>query len=534
MLSNVMDEVCPTGGAAPAPHTPTGQARPAAHVYPDKLDGRLLRIAGVCALASLMAHLDITVVSVAQRTFVAEFGCPQAVVAWTMTGYMLGLATMIPMAGWAANRLGTKRVFMGSVLAFSLGSLLCAMAPNILLLILFRVLQGFGGGVLTPVSFAIMARAAGPKRLGRLMGLVGIPMLLGPIGGPVLGGWLIGAYGWPWIFLVNLPVGLSALALAAIVFPTDRSGSSETFDYIGMLLLLPGLALFLFGVTSSPGRGTVADRHVLIPATIGLALIASFVWHAWYRTDHPLIDLRLFKNRVVTQANVAMMVLALGVFGAFLLLPSYLQQVLHQTPIQSGVHTIPQALGAMVTMPLAGAFMDRRGPAKVVLAGIVLIAVGLGTFTFGVARQVDYLPTLLAGLAITGMGMGCALMPLSGAAVQTLAPHQITLGSTLISVTQQIGGSIGTALTSVILTHQFNLSENITAANQVASLQESAARRGVAVDPAAMPRQALEPDFAAQVLHDVSHAYAVVFVITTALVVSTLIPAAFLPKTSAS
>lgn len=340
-----MVEACPAEGDAPVPITPAGRPRSGQRSYPDRLDVGLLRTAGVCVLASVMAHVDVTVVSVAQRTFVADFGSTQAVVAWTMTGYMLALATVIPTAGWAADRFGTRRLFMGSVLAFTLGSLLCAVAPNILLLIIFRVVQGFGGGMLTPVSFAILAREAGPKRLGRVMAVVGIPMLLGPVGGPILGGWLIGAYGWRWIFLVNLPVGLSALVLAAIVFPRDRPAASENFDYMGLLLLSPGLATFLFGVSSSPARGTMADRHVLIPAITGLALIAAFVAHSWYRTEHPLIDMRLFQNRAVAQANMTMTVLSLGLFGSFLLLPSYLQQVLHQSPMQSGVHIIPQGLG---------------------------------------------------------------------------------------------------------------------------------------------------------------------------------------------
>ncbi|MBS2079304.1 MFS transporter, partial [Mycobacterium tuberculosis] len=150
--------------------------------------------AGVCGLACIMAVLDSTVVAVAQRTFIDQFGSTQAVVSWTIAGYMLAFATVIPITGWAADRFGTKRLFMGSVLIFTLGSLLCAVAPNILLLILFRVVQGVGGGVLLPLSFVIVTREAGPKRVGRLMAVGGIPILLGPIGGPILGGWLIGAY----------------------------------------------------------------------------------------------------------------------------------------------------------------------------------------------------------------------------------------------------------------------------------------------------------------------------------------------------
>ena len=198
--------------------------------YPDKLDAALFKIAGVCGLACIMAVLDSTVVAVAQRTFIDQFGSTQAIVSWTIAGYMLAFATVIPITGWAADRFGTKRLFMGSVLIFTLGSLLCAVAPNILLLILFRVVQGIGGGMLLPLSFVILTRVGGTQAGRPPHGGGGIPILLGPISGPILGGWLIGAYGWEWMFLINLPIGLAAFALAATMFPKDRSAPSEALD----------------------------------------------------------------------------------------------------------------------------------------------------------------------------------------------------------------------------------------------------------------------------------------------------------------
>lgn len=534
MLSNAMDEASYAAAKGPPPQATAGQSDADEREYPDKLDAALLRISGVCILATVMAILDVTVVSVAQRTFIDQFASSQAVVAWTMTGYTLALATVIPITGWAADRFGTKRLFMGSVLAFMLGSLLCAIAANILQLIIFRVVQGVGGGMLLPLGFMILTREAGPGRLGRLMSILSIPMLLAPIGGPILGGWLIDTSSWRWIFLINLPIGVLTVVLAAIVFPRDRPARSETFDAVGVLLLSPGLAMFLFAVSSIPGRGTVADRHVVIPATIGLALIAGFVAHAWRHVDHPLIDLRLFRNPVLTHANVTMLVFATAFFGAGLLLPSYFQQVLHQTPMQAGVHLIPQGLGAMLTMRLTGPLVDRQGPGKIVLVGIALITAGLGAFAFGVARQAHYLPVLLVALAVTGLGMGCTMMPLSVAAVQALAPHQIARGTTLMSVSHQVGGSMGTALMSMILTNQFNRSQNVVAANKVAALHQRAAVDGVPVDQSAIPQQALVPGFWANVVHDLSHAYTAVFVIAVVLVVFTVIPASFLPKKPAS
>ncbi|GAB7143137.1 MFS transporter [Mycobacterium riyadhense] len=507
-----------------------GAADPQTPQAADQLDARLLRIAGVCVLGSMMTIVDTTVVTVAQRTFVAAFQTTQAVVAWTMTGYTLAMAAVIPLAGWAADRFGTKRLFMGSLAAFTLGSLLCAMAPNIGLLIAFRVMQGLGGGMLMPLVLTILTREAGPKRMGRVLAVLGIPMLLGPIFGPVLGGWLIDAYSWEWIFWINLPIGLIAFVLAAIVFPQDHSAPSETFDFLGMLLLSPGLATFLYGVSVVPSRGTVTDRQVWMPVAIGLVLIIGFVLHALHRSDHPLIDLRLFKNRVVTLANAAMFFFAASFFGAGLLFPSYFQELLHQTPLQAGLSMVPRGIGAMVTMPVAGSLMDRRGPAKILLVGITLIAAGMGIFAYGVAKHADYVPTLITGLTIMGLGMGATMMPLAAAAVQTLAPNQIARGSTLVNVNQQVASSVGTALMSVILTSQFNRSENVSAAIKIEVLREDAARRGVPVDPSEMPPQALDANFPGNLLHDLSNAYAVVFVVAVVLVAVTYIPVTFLLK----
>lgn len=498
--------------------------------YPDKLDAALFRIAGVCGLACIMAVLDSTVVAVARRTFIAQFGANQAIVSWTIAGYMLAFATVIPITGWAADRFGTKRLFMGSVLIFTLGSLLCAVAPNILLLILFRVVQGVGGGMLLPLSFVILTREAGPKRVGRLMAVGGIPILLGPIGGPILGGWLIGAYGWKWIFLINLPIGLTAFALAALLFPKDRSAPSEALDITGALLLSPGVAIFLCGVCSIPGRHTVADRYVLVPALVGLVLIAAFILHAWYRTEHPLIDLRLFRNPVVTQVNVTLLVFAAASVGVGLLVPSYFQIVGHETPMQSGLHMLPIGVGAVLTMPLGGAFMDKHGPGKIVLTGLPLMAVGLAVFTYGVARQAAYSPVLVCGLAIMGLGIGLTTTPLSAALMQALAPHQVARGTTLISVNQQVGGSIGAALMAVILTNQFNRNPALMAANETAGMHPVTGKRGLPVDPSAVPRPAMTPELAGHVSHHLSHAYTAVFVLAVVLVACTIIPASFLPR----
>src|SRR6476619_7822541 len=224
--------------------THRAQAAPAG----DALDATVLKIAGVVVLGAIMSILDTTVVSVALPTFQQVFDATYSTVAWTMTGYTLALATVIPLTGWAADRFGTKRLYMLALVLFILGSIACGLAWNIGALITFRVLQGLGGGMLMPLGMTMMTRAAGPARIGRVMAVLGVPMLLGPIAGPILGGWLIQSASWHWIFLINLPIGIAAFIYGFKVLPRDRPEPSQSFDVLGMLLLSPGLALFLYGV----------------------------------------------------------------------------------------------------------------------------------------------------------------------------------------------------------------------------------------------------------------------------------------------
>jgi len=498
--------------------------------YPDHLDGKLLRVAGLCVLAAMTQTMDSPIVSVAQHVLVSAFGATEAVVAWTVTAHIFAMAMVIPLSGWGADRYGTKRLFISGVLIFSLGSVLCAMAPNISLLIVFRVVSGFGGGILLPLIIAIITREAGPRRLGRLMAVLGIPMLVGPICAPILGGWLIDSYGWGWIFWIYLPIGLITSILAAIVLPKDQPKSSKPFDFLGLLLLSPGLATFLYGMSSIPDRGT--DPHVWVPTTIGFVLIAGFVLHAVYGTKHPLIDFHLLRNRVVAFANLTMFLYAAAISGVGLLIPSYFEDVSTHTSLGAGMCMAATGLGAMLTIPIAGAIVDKRGPGKVLLVGGLIVTAGMTLFAIGVILQPHNLPVLLAALAIEGIGMGCTGLPLSTAAVQGLAQHQIAQGSTLISMNQQLAASMGAALTSVILTGQFNRSAYISSAHKMTMLQQDATRRGVAVDSSRVPSETLNPNFANNLLHDLSSAYFMVFLAGVVLMAAMWIPAALLAKES--
>ncbi len=244
------------------------------------LDRGTIIVAAVVLLGAIMSILDTTVINVAIDRLAIEFHASLTTIQWVVTGYTLALAAVIPLTGWAADRFGTKRLYLGSLALFMLGSALCAGAWSAGSLIAFRVLQGFGGGMIMPIVMTILTRKAGPERMGRVMGLLGMPMLAAPILGPILGGWLVDDVSWRWIFLINIPIGVVAIALATIVLERDEPQPAHRLDWLGMALLSPGLTALIFGLAESNGGGFGATKSWL-PIVAGAALIAGFLRHSW-------------------------------------------------------------------------------------------------------------------------------------------------------------------------------------------------------------------------------------------------------------
>jgi EmrB/QacA subfamily drug resistance transporter len=490
------------------------------------LDAAVLKIAGVVVLGAIMSILDITVVSVALPTFQTEFNATYAQVAWTMTGYTLALATVIPLSGWAADRFGTKRLYMLALLLFTAGSVLCATAGSIEQLVGYRVLQGLGGGMLMPLGMTIMTRAAGPERIGRLMAVLGIPMLLGPIGGPILGGWLIEAASWHWVFLINLPIGIGALVYAQFALPKDDPHPSESFDFVGMLMLSPGLALFLYGVSSLPETGTITATKVWTTMLIGAVLVISFVFYS-FKPKHPLVDLRLFKNRRLTVATVSLFVFVIAFMGSGLLFPSYFLQIRGESTLHAGLLMAPQGIGAMITMPIAGMLADRIPVGRTVPFAMALIGVGFFTFT-QVGTDTSYL-VLCGSLFVMGLGMGGTMMPIMTSALRTLAPVDVARGSTLVNILQQIGGSIGTAVMSVVLTSQLNGSSDIPGVTNPQT-GDPITEAQAAIANQTGTKMPLPPEIIERGLKFAADSFANTYWVGFALVLATFIPIAFLPR----
>lgn len=479
----------------------------------DKLDSAVLKVAAVVVLGAVMAVLDTTVVNVAIQPLVLQFQTSFDTIQWVVTGYLLALATVIPVTGWASDRFGTKRLYLLAIALFLLGSMLAGMAWNIPSLIAFRIVQGLGGGMLMPAGMTIMTKAAGPHRVGRVMSVLGVPMLLGPIGGPILGGWLVDAVSWRWIFYINAPIGVVALFLAWRLLPRDEPRPAERFDFLGMVMLSPGLALLIFGVSKIPQTGGVSSPGVWLPALAGLVLVTGFLVRAT-RVPNPLVDVKLFRDRTFAVAMVTVSLFMIAFLGAMLVVPTYFQLVRGESALRAGLLLAPQGVGAMLTMPVGGRLADRVGAGRIAVPGLVLILAGTAVFT-QVGADTSY-PLLLAGLFVMGLGMGLTIMPISAAALQTLTQRSVARASTAMNIVQQASGAVGSAIMSII----------------VASLL--AGKFGVPTSQGQLAASALlaNPRTHAAAAVSAGDAFATTFLWALAFAALCVVPAFFLPKRS--
>ncbi|RKN39041.1 DHA2 family efflux MFS transporter permease subunit [Streptomyces hoynatensis] len=416
--------------------------------------GNLARVLVVVVVGSVMSVLDVTIVNVALHPLALAFDAEVATVQWVATGYTLALSAVIPLAAWAMGRAGAKRVYLAAIALFTLGSGLAALAWNIPALVFFRVLQGLGGGLLMPVGMAMVIGAADRRRTGGAMAVLGIPVLVGPVSGPVLGGWLIDAASWRWIFLVNLPIGAVALFLAARLLRPDAPTVKRRLDLPGLLTLSPGLALLIYGLTTGGNDGDVTEPGALLPTVAGLLLVTGFVLRSLTARE-PLLRLRLLADRRLAAGLATMLLFPCGYFGSMMLSPMYFQTVRGLGATEAGLLGAPLAVAVGLSMQVATRRVDRVSPRLLVSCGAALAALGLSLFAAQLTAHTPYW-RLCAALLVTGVGVGMVMMPANTTATRGLAPADVPYGSTLLAIVSQAGASVGTALLSVVLASQAN------------------------------------------------------------------------------
>ncbi|ROO90816.1 EmrB/QacA subfamily drug resistance transporter [Actinocorallia herbida] len=414
------------------------------------LDPELRKLAIVVLLGAVMTILDTTIVNVAVKSFAEAFEEPLPTIQWVLTGYTLALSMSIPITGWAVARFGAKRMWILSLIGFVAGSALCGLAWNVTSLIVFRVLQGAAAGMIMPIGQTMLAQKAGPHRMGRVMAVIAVPAMLAPVLGPLLGGLLLDHLSWRWLFFINVPFCAVALAAAFRFMERDvRSAVESKLDWLGLLLLSPGLALVVFGMAEAGEGEDLVSLRVLGSALLGLLLITAFVLHAVRRGDRALVDVRLYRDRTFSVVNLAFLLYVAALFGMMVLFPLYYQVVHGFTPLKSGLMTAPMGLGAMITMALSGRLADRLGSRRLALTGLPIVLLGIFCYT-----QISYdtpIPVLLGILFLIGVGHGSMMPALMGGMYRTLSPAQVPSATAASNIGMRVGSSLGVAALAVLL-----------------------------------------------------------------------------------
>jgi EmrB/QacA subfamily drug resistance transporter len=422
------------------------QSAPVGH----KISPDVWRVAIVVILGMIMSVLDTTIVNVALESLSRDLHTSLDNIQWVVTGYLLSLAAVIPVSGWAAKRVGARRLFLISVVLFTLGSALCGISTSPTELIFFRVLQGLGGGMLMPVGQMILVKKAGPANLARIMAAIGVPIILAPVLGPTIGGLLIDHAGWRWIFYVNLPIGIAATIAALRLLPKDKAEDAGPLDGIGLVLVALGLVGITYGLAEI-GPSSFVSAKVLGPLLIGIVLVIAFVLRA-LRVERPLLDVRLYSNRAFSAASLTTFCLGAALYGGMILMPLYFQTVRGEDAVTTGLLLAPQGIGAAVAMWASGRFTERLGGGMTALIGGIISLVS--TIPFVLIGGKTSFVFLGVAMVVRGFGIGMSTMPAMTAAYRVLRPDQVNDATPQLNVLQRVGGSIGVAILTVVLQHQ--------------------------------------------------------------------------------
>jgi EmrB/QacA subfamily drug resistance transporter len=404
-------------------------------------------------VGGVAAILDSTMVTLAINTLVAGLDSTPGRIQWVITGFMLAMAVTIPVTGWAERRWGGKRVWMMALTLFVLASVLCAVSWNDTSLIGFRLLQGVAAGLLIPLMQTLAVRAAGGRVTSRLVAAFSLPVALGPILGPVIGGLILSWLSWRWLFLVNVPLIAAGLLLAWRFLPTDRSEPSARhvrLDWIGLVLITPSLAAILYGLSQLSADGGIGHAGVLGPLLAGIVLLAAFVgWASRPGDRQPIVDIRLLRKRSLGTASAVLFTAGAAMYAGMFLLPLYFQQLHSESVLNAGLLMIPQGVGALLSRFGVGKLVDRFGARVVTIASFLLAAAA--TVPFAVAGPDTNLWWLGAVLLIRGLGIGAVLIPPTSVAYQDIQPNNIPHATMTTRITQQLGASFGTAIVAVVL-----------------------------------------------------------------------------------
>jgi len=405
-------------------------------------------VGAVFVSAMFMNIMDITIVNVALPTIGRDFHIAPTAVDGVVIAYLVSLAVFIPASGWLGDRFGGKRVLLTAIAIFTLGSVLCGFAQDMTQLVVFRVLQGAGGGMMAPVGMAMLFRVFPPAERIRAASILTVPTTMAPALGPVLGGFLVTTLSWRWVFFVNLPLGIAAITFGALFL--ERMGTLDPgrLDLPGWLLGGAGLGLLMYGISEGPLKSW-SSLDVVVSCTTGAVLLAIFVF-VELRTAHPMVDLHLLSNRLFRSTNVVMFVVAAAFLGMLYLIPLYFQDARGMSPLQSGLSTFPEAFGVMIGAQFASRLIyPRVGPRRHITGGLL----GLAACTLALTQvTVTTNLWLIRGVMfVLGWMMAQVMVPNQAASMAMITPDSLGRASTFFNTMRQVGSATGVAILSTVL-----------------------------------------------------------------------------------
>jgi len=424
-------------------------------------------------IGTIMSALDTSIVNVALPYMRGTLGASVEEITWVATGYILSNVIVMPIVGMLSARYGRKKFYLFSIISFTASSMLCGVAWDLTSMIVFRVIQGIGGGVLIPVSQAILRETFPPDEQGKAMGLYGFGVVLGPAFGPTLGGWLTDHFSWPWIFYINVPIGIlnTLMVMRYIKDPPYLVREKGKIDFLGLGLMTLGLGALQILLERGEREAWFESDMIRVLLIASLAALALFIWRE-LTCEKPAVDLRILKDVNFSSGSLIGGLLGMGLFGSLFLLPMFLQQLLGYPALDSGIALMPRSLAMAVAMPIAGRFYNRVGPRILIGSGLVVTAVSfyqLSCLSLNVGYMDFFLPQFLQGV-----GFGLIFVALSTAALSTIERQNMTSAAGLFNVVRQVFGSIGIAIAASQLTKAMTgyhalLAEKVTEYGHVGS-----------------------------------------------------------------
>ncbi len=421
-------------------------------------------IAIAVMLSTFMEVLDTTVVNVSLPHIAGSLSATVDEATWALTSYLVANAVILPITGWLASVLGRKRLLMMAVTGFTVASFLCGLAPNLFLLIVFRILQGACGGALQPISQAVLLESFPPEDRGKAMAFWGLGIVVAPMLGPVMGGWLTDSYSWRWVFYINVPVGIASLVMTELFIfdPSYIRRAAQRIDYWGIGMLAVGVAALQIVLDKGQEEDWFANHWIATLAVVSIIALVTLVIYELY-IRHPVLDLRVFRFQTYSVGVFLMAILGVVLYGSLVMLPIMLQTLLGYTALQAGIAMFPRGLGSFITMPIVGAIMTRFDPRKLLMVGMIACAISLiylGSLNLNIGFWNIFWPQFLQGVSLAFL-----FVPLTTITMSPISKETMGNATSIFNLMRNLGGSIGIAAVTTMVARNEQAHVNTLGAN---------------------------------------------------------------------